>query len=137
MLKNKIIHCAAVDLGATSGRVIVGTWAKDRLTLTEVHRFANEFHSANGHDYWDIVGLWAEISTGLRKAKQRFPRLASVGVDTWGVDYVLVNDAGRMVFPTHAYRDARTQPGLQRLANTRAALERIYAATGIPNVFYN
>jgi rhamnulokinase len=53
------------------------------------------------------------------------------------VDYVLVNDAGRMVFPTHAYRDARTQPGLQKLANTRAALERVYAATGIPNVFYN
>ena len=133
----KTIHCAAVDLGATSGRVIVGTWTGTRLTLTEVHRFPNQFRSVAGHDYWDIPGLWAEISTGLRAAKKRFPKLASVGVDTWGVDHVLVNDAGRMVFPTHAYRDARTQPGLQRLANTRAALERIYAATGIPNVFYN
>jgi len=131
------VHCAAVDLGATSGRVIVGTWAKNRLTLTEVHRFPNQFHSAGGHDYWDIPGLWAEITTGLRAAVKRFPRIASVGVDTWGVDHVLVNDAGRLVFPTHAYRDARTQPGLQRLANTRAALERVYAATGIPNVFYN
>jgi rhamnulokinase len=131
------MHCAAVDLGATSGRVIVGTWTGHRLDLTEVHRFANQFRSAGGHDYWDIPGLWHEITTGLRAAKKRFPRLASVGVDTWGVDYVLVNDAGRMVFPTHAYRDARTQPGLQRLANTRAALERIYAATGISNVFYN
>lgn len=131
------IHCAAVDLGATSGRVIVGTWAKNRLTLTEVHRFSNQFRSAGGHDYWDIPGLWTEIGTGLRAARKRFPRLASVGVDTWGVDHVLVNDAGRMVFPTHAYRDARTQPGLRRLANTRAALERVYAATGIPNVFYN
>lgn len=137
MAASKTIHCAAVDLGATSGRVIVGTWAKHRLTLTEIHRFPNQFRSAGGHDYWDIPGLWTEISTGLRAAKQRFPRLASVGVDTWGVDHVLVNDAGRMVFPTHAYRDARTQAGLQRLANTRAALERIYAATGIPNVFYN
>jgi len=137
MALSKTIQCAAVDLGATSGRVIVGTWAKNRLTLTEVHRFPNQFRSVGGHDYWDIPGLWTEIVVGLRIAKKRFPRLASVGVDTWGVDHVLLNDAGRMVFPTHAYRDARTQSGLQRLANTRAALERIYAATGIPNVFYN
>ena len=60
-----------------------------------------------------------------------------MGVDTWGDDSVLLNDAGRLVFPVHAYRDARTQPGLAHLAKTRAALERIYAATGIPNVFYN
>ena len=58
-------------------------------------------------------------------------------MDTWGVDYVLVNDAGRIVFPPHAYRDARTQAGLLHLQNTRAALDRIYAATGIPAVFYN
>ncbi len=143
MASSKTIHCAAVDLGATSGRVIVGTWKSggrdftSRLSLTEVHRFPNAFKSAGGHDYWDIPGLWSEIVTGLREAKRRFPALAAVGVDTWGVDHVLVNDAGRMVFPTHAYRDARTQPGLRKLANTRAALERIYAATGIPNVFYN
>lgn len=137
---SKPIYCAAVDLGATSGRVIVGTWAKDRLTLNEVHRFPNGLRSAAGHDYWDIAGLWTEVQTGLRAAVASLPRgakLASVGVDTWGVDYVLVNDAGRAVFPTHAYRDARTQPGLKRLANTRAAHERIYAATGIPAVFYN
>ncbi len=137
MASTKTIHCAAVDLGATSGRVIVGAWNGRKLALTEVHRFANQFRSLGGHDYWDLPGLWAEITTGLREAKRRFPKLASVGVDTWGVDFVLVNDTGRMVFPAHAYRDARTQPGLQRLANTRAALERIYAATGIPNVFYN
>jgi rhamnulokinase len=136
-MASKTIHCAAVDLGATSGRVIVGTWSRQRLTLTEVHRFPNGFKSLGGHDYWDIPGLWTEIVTGLREAKKRFPALASVGVDTWGVDHVLLNDAGRLVFPTHAYRDHRTQAGLQKLANTRAALERIYAATGIPNVFYN
>ena len=137
MAASKTIHCAAVDLGATSGRVIVGAWTGKKLDLTEVHRFPNQFRSIGGHDYWDLPGLWAEITTGLRLAKQRFPRLASVGVDTWGVDYVLVNDAGRMVFPAHAYRDARTEAGLQRLGNTRAALDRVYAATGIPNVFYN
>lgn len=135
-LTSQPVHCAAIDLGATSGRVIVGTWAKNKLTLTEVHRFPNTFQSLGGHDYWNIPGLWAEVRTGLRLAATRFS-LASVGVDTWGVDYVLVDDSGRLVFPVHAYRDARTQPGLTRLANTRAALARVYAATGIPNVFYN
>jgi len=134
------IHAAAIDLGATSGRVILGRWADDRLTLHEVHRFPNSFHTLGGHDYWDLGTLWQEVQTGLRLAVAALPRgarLASVGVDTWGVDYALVNDSGRLVFPVHAYRDARTQPGLRRLGNTRAALARIYAATGVPNVFYN
>lgn len=136
----KPVYCAAVDLGATSGRVIVGTWARGRLSLREVHRFPNALRSAAGHDYWDIAGLWREVRAGLSRAAASLPRgarLASVGVDTWGVDHVLVNDAGRLVFPPHAYRDSRTQPGLQRLLNTRAALARVYAATGIPAVFYN
>jgi rhamnulokinase len=134
------IYTAAVDLGATSGRVMLGKWAGNRLTLTEAHRFPNAFRSLGQHDYWDIGTLWHEVQTGLRKAVAALPRgakLASVGVDTWGVDYVLLNDAGRLVFPLHAYRDGRTQPGLKRLGDTRAALERVYAATGIPNVFYN
>jgi len=140
MPSTKPLHLAAIDLGATSGRVILGTWAKNQLTLKEVHRFSNAFQSIGGNDYWNVAGLWNEIVTGLRAAAAALPRgatLASVGVDTWGVDYALVNDAGRLVYPVHAYRDDRTQPGLHRLANTRAALERIYAATGIPNVFYN
>jgi len=138
MASPSTLRCAAVDLGATSGRVILGTWARDRLTLQEVHRFPNAFASLGGHDYWNLPGLWAEIGSGLRKAQAAARgRLASVGVDTWGVDHVLLNDAGRLVFPPHAYRDARTQPGLRKLADTRAALARIYAATGIPNVFYN
>jgi rhamnulokinase len=137
MPSTRTFYCAAVDLGATSGRVVVGAWSGSRLQLTEVHRFRNEFKSLGGHDYIDLPGLWAEITGGLREARKRFPRLASVGVDTWGVDYVLVNDSGRLVFPAHAYRDNRTRPGLERLAKTRAALDRIYAATGIPNIFYN
>lgn len=134
------VHLAAVDLGATSGRVILGTWKNQKLDLKEVHRFPNAFQSIGAHDYWNIAGLWEQIQAGLRAAVAALPKgavLASVGVDTWGVDHVLVNDAGRIVFPVHAYRDSRTQAGLKRLGNTRAALERVYAATGIPNVFYN
>lgn len=134
------VYSAAIDLGATSGRVILGAWSRGRLTLREVHRFPNGFHSLGAHDYWDLGSLWPEIQAGLRRAAAALPRgvrLASVGVDTWGVDHVLLNDAGRLVFPVHAYRDARTQPGLRTLTDTRAAHERIYAATGIPAIFYN
>jgi rhamnulokinase len=128
------VTCAAIDLGATSGRVIVGVWGR-QPKLTEIHRFPNAFHSLGGHDYWELPRLWDEVCTGLRKAKAQFPNLASVGVDFWGCDHVLTNDAGRVVFPPHAYRDARTQPGLKALAKN--GLDRIYAATGLPNVFYN
>ncbi len=132
------IFTAAVDLGATSGRVILGTWAKNRLTLNEVHRFPNTYRELGAHAYWEIGTLWHEVQTGLRKAVAALPRgakLASVGVDTWGCDHVLLNDSGRLVFPVHAYRDNRTQTGLKALAANGA--DRIYAATGIPNVFYN
>ena len=131
------LHCAAVDLGATSGRVIVGAWSAGKLELTEVHRFPNQFRSIGTHDYWDMPGLWAEVCMGLRKAIAQFPALASVGVDTWGVDHVLLDARGQLVYPTHAYRDARTQPGLKRLQDNPDDLAAVYEATGIPNVFYN
>jgi len=131
----KAIHCAAVDLGATSGRVLVGTWADARLELTEVHRFANQFRPLAGHDYWDIPYLWAEVRAGLIKAKQTFPRLASVGVDSWAVDSVLVDDGGRPVYPVHAYRDKRTLSYSKRL--DRDGLAAVYADTGVPNYSYN
>ncbi len=138
--KSPAVYCAAIDLGATSGRVMLGRWDGAGLTLTEAHRFPNAFRTMGGHDYWDIGGLWEQIVAGLRKAVAHLPKgaaLASVGVDTWGVDYVLVDAAGRPVYPTFAYRDNRTQAGLKALAADPVALARIYAATGIPNVFYN
>lgn len=135
MTRISSLHCAAVDLGATSGRVIVGTWTRGRLTLAEVRRFPNSFRSLAGHDYWDLPYLWSEVVMGLREAKRQFPRLASVGVDTWAVDHVLVDRRGRPVFPTHAYRDARTAKASARLA--RRGIADIYALTGVPNYPYN
>lgn len=130
-----ITHTAAIDLGATSGRVIVGSWEKNKLTLTEVHRFLNQFRPLGNHEYWDVAYLWDQVRTGLMAAKAKFPKIASVGVDTWGVDYALVDRKGRLVYPVHAYRDHRTQAGLKRLA--ARGIDEVYAATGIPNVFYN
>jgi rhamnulokinase len=119
----KTVHCAAVDLGATSGRVIVGSWDGRRLGLKEVHRFPNQFRSLGAREYWDIPLLWSEVRTGLCKAKRLFPRLASVGVDSWAVDHVLVDGTGRPVFPVHAYRDTRTAELSEKLG--RSGMERI------------
>ncbi|OIQ95556.1 rhamnulokinase [mine drainage metagenome] len=129
------VVCAAVDCGATSGRVIVGRWSDSGLHLEEVHRFPNGFHSIGGRDYWDFAGIWEQIRAGLSEAARRFPNLASVGVDFWGVDHALVDRTGRLVYPVHAYRDTRTEPGRLRLA--RRGLPALYRATGIPNLFYN
>lgn len=132
------LYSAAVDLGATSGRVILGAWSNNQLVLKEAHRFPNTYRELGEHAYWELGTLWHEVRTGLRKAVALLPKgakLASVGVDTWGCDHVLLNDAGRLVFPTHAYRDNRTQAGLAALAEHGAT--HLYAATGIPNVFYN
>jgi len=131
----KAVHCAAVDLGATSGRIIVGRWDGRRLKLTEAHRFPNQFRSLAGHDYWDLPYLWGEVQAGLLQAKRSFPRLASVGVDTWAVDYALVDPRGRLIHPVHAYRDARTAPFAQALA--RRGIGRIYELTGVPDYAYN
>jgi rhamnulokinase len=131
----KPVHCAAVDLGASSGRVIVGRWGGRGLDLTEVHRFPNQFRSLAGHEYWDVPYLWSEVRTGLAKARAQFPRLASVGVDSWAIDYVLVDRRGRPVYPVHAYRDGRTAAASEALG--RRGLKRVYALTGIPNYPYN
>jgi rhamnulokinase len=131
----KVTHCAAIDLGATSGRVIVGSWSRDQLKLTEVHRFPNQFRSLAGYDYWDLPYLWGEARAGLLKAREQFPTLASVGVDSWAVDHALVDARGRAVFPVHAYRDGRTAALSTALGEQ--GIERIYALTGVPNYPYN
>lgn len=132
----KRIHCAAIDLGATSGRVIVGSYNNESLELTEVRRFPNAFHRLGKYDYWDIGGFFSEILKGLIEARNVFPDLVSCGVDTWGVDNVLVDHSGRLVFPVHAYRDARTEPLLNKLKGSDDE-KALYEWTGIPAINYN
>jgi rhamnulokinase len=129
------IHVAAVDLGATSGRVILGTYNRRGLEQKEVHRFPNQFEELGGHYYWNLPGLHAQIIKGLKKAKQAAPKLASCGIDVWGCDTVLVNKKGRLVFPSHAYRDTRTNRLHRHLGKT--GLNQVYEWTGIPNLSYN
>lgn len=130
------VHAAAIDLGATSGRVIVGSWSGNGLELTEVHRFANAIRRLNHHDYWDIGALFGEIQKGLREAKRIFPELASCGVDTWGVDCVMLDKDGRLAFPVHSYRDERTEPLKKRVIDS-GDNRKIYDWTGLPIINYN
>lgn len=132
----KRIHCAAIDLGATSGRVIVGSYSKEGLELTEIHRFPNGFHKLGKYAYWDLGGFFAEIQKGLVEAKRVFPDLASCGVDTWGVDHALVDKTGRLCFPVHAYRDERTEPLLKKIKSSGKD-KALYDWTGIPPINYN
>ena len=101
---------AAVDLGASSGRVLLACLgaARETLSIEEVHRFDNGFVNRDGHDCWDVDDLVAQINIGLERIVDRGIKLASVGVDTWAVDFVLLDADGNMLGQPVAYRDHRT-----------------------------
>jgi rhamnulokinase len=121
---------AAVDLGAESGRVMLARYDGQRLSLEEVHRFPNRPVTVRGHRLWNLLGMWDESLVGLRKAHQVAGALESVGVDTWGVDYGLVNAQGLLRAQPFHYRDHRTD-GLMEEVFTRIPRGEIYARTGI------
>ena len=99
----------AFDIGASSGRAILGTLNNKVLSLTEVHRFKNEMICIHGSFYWDIFHLFEELKKGLRKCITQIKVMPeSVGIDTWGVDYALISGDGRICGLPFAYRDHRT-----------------------------
>ncbi|MFN0199763.1 MAG: rhamnulokinase family protein [Planctomycetaceae bacterium] len=121
----------AVDLGAESGRVIAGMFDGNAIKLEELHRFSNGAVSLADTLRWDVLRLWSEIRTGLTKAADRFgSSIVSVGVDTWGVDYVLLSAGGEMLGQPYHYRDRRTQ-GMLAQAMTKVPRAEIFANTGL------
>lgn len=121
----------AIDLGAESGRVIAGLLDGATVRLEEIHRFPNGPVTVAGSRRWNVVGLWKEIQDGLRKAAQKFGnRVVSVGVDTWGVDYVLLSKQGELLGLPYNYRDPRTD-GIMEHACTKVSKAEIFAATGL------
>ncbi|MDD4109180.1 MAG: rhamnulokinase, partial [Prolixibacteraceae bacterium] len=106
MSKNSFL---AFDLGASSGRAILGNIGNDKLTLKEVHRFKNNMTTIHGSYYWNIYSIFDELKKGLKKCiSESGVHPASIGVDTWGVDYSLVTDRGKLTGLPYAYRDHRT-----------------------------
>ncbi len=127
----------AVDLGAESGRVVAGLYEEDRLRLEEVHRFPNVARRDSGHLRWDIEGLFEGICAGLKKAGNRYgAKIHSLGVDAWGVDYGLVDEAGTLLGAPVAYRDERTAGVMERVFQI-VPKKDIYEATGIQFLPFN
>jgi rhamnulokinase len=120
----------AVDLGASGGRVVSGAFDGRLLELEEMHRFDNYPVPMGGQLVWDFVRLWHEILTGLRAASARHGAVASVGVDTWGVDFSFLTAEDALLGNPVCYRDARTQ-GMLAAAETIVSREEIFAATGL------
>ena len=122
---------AAVDLGAESGRVILGTLKENRLHIQEGHRFRTGGVHLGGHFYWDFLRLWSEIKTGLSHAStQSDGKLRSIALDTWGVDFGLLDRKGDLIGNPFHYRDVRTQ-GMPEAVFERVSRETVYAQTGI------
>ena len=112
--KNEKVYLAA-DLGAESGRVMAGIWNGKKLRLEEVHRFPNGAVSLGESIRWDIMRLWADVQDGLTLAGKKYgKRIVSVGADTWGVDFVLLNKQDEILGQPYHYRDVRTMGALDR-----------------------
>lgn len=118
---------AAVDLGATSGRVVLGTVTATSIALTEVHRFPNGPVDLAGSLHWDITGLYREVLTGLEKLPKG---VATLGVDSWAIDYGLLDEEGELLGIPYSYRDRRTETVLDKVHATHAP-EQLFALHGL------
>lgn len=120
----------AIDIGASSGRIMVGELKEEKLDIQEIHRFANGFSQRDGHCFWDIDHLLKQILQGLQKVKTLGYERCTVGIDTWAVDYVLLDEKGDRLRDAISYRDRRTDHTIDKLEHTLSKAA-IYQKTGI------
>ncbi|MCD8313630.1 MAG: rhamnulokinase, partial [Bacteroidales bacterium] len=126
----------AVDLGASSGRTILGTLGDDSLSLKEINRFPNHLIGTGGHFYWDIYELYRNIIEGLRLVAASGERISSIGIDTWGVDFVCVGRDGGLLRLPYSYRDPHTAGAPEKFFE-RVPLGEVYGKTGIQVMNFN
>lgn len=127
----------AVDLGATSGRTIIGTLDDNRFNLEELTRFDNNLIQTGGHFYWDIYALYFEIIKGLKIAAQRQIEISSIGIDTWGVDFVFIGEDGAILRNPVAYRDPHTFGVMEKFFENEVDKKTVYDITGIQFMNFN
>ena len=135
MKENKCFF--AVDLGATSGRTIIGTLDGETIRLEELTRFDNHLIQTGGHFYWDIYALYNEMIKGLRTAAQRHINICSIGIDTWGVDFVCVGKDGHLLRNPLAYRDPHTMGIMEEYFAEAMEKKKVYDITGIQLMNFN
>jgi rhamnulokinase len=127
----------AVDMGASSGRVVAGLFDGKRLQLEEVYRFENGAVEADGHLFWDLLGQWSHVRQGLRAAGSKWGNsIASVGVDTWGVDFGLLGQGDELLGNPYHYRDSRTN-GLMEKAFGIVSRDQIFRHSGLQFMQFN
>ncbi|HEY1685380.1 MAG TPA: rhamnulokinase family protein [Tepidisphaeraceae bacterium] len=126
----------AFDLGAESGRAILATLRKNRLTLQEKHRFANPTGRVNGHLHWNILAQWEELKKGLSLAAANQKQIHGIGVDTWGVDFGLLDKSGNLLGNPFHYRDSRND-GVMERALKKVSRQKIYQTTGLQFLPFN
>jgi rhamnulokinase len=127
----------AIDLGAASGRVMLGRWDGQRFELQELHRFGNGPVKVRGHLHWDVLRLWSEIKAGIRKyAAQYDAPLEGIGVDSWAVDFALLDSAGRLLGNPYHYRDPRTN-GMPEVVERTVSAQKLYQLTGLQTIQIN
>ena len=127
----------AVDLGATSGRTIIGSLSDGKISLEEVTRFPNNLIEQGGHFYWDIYALYFEMIRGLKEVAQRGLCITSIGIDTWGVDFVCVGDDGAILRNPRAYRDPITFNAMDDYLKSVITRKEVYNITGIQFMNFN
>lgn len=127
----------AVDLGATSGRTISGFITDGKVKLEELTRFPNNLIETGGHFYWDIYALYFEIIKGLKLVARRGLKIESIGIDTWGVDFVCIGDDGALLRNPIAYRDPYTFGVMDEYFANAVSKEEVYRATGIQFMNFN
>ncbi len=126
----------AIDIGASSGRHVLGHVEDGRIVLEEVHRFDNIQQRRRGHDCWDIDMLWKNVVAGIEKCRELGKVPVSLGIDTWGVDFVLLDADGKRVGDAVAYRDERTKLVVDTV-HRKIAPETLYEKTGIQHQEFN
>ena len=126
----------AIDLGASSGRGIVGSFNGERLTLRENHRFSNDPVIVNGRMYWDILRIFHEIKQSITKTVLEGDNVRTIGIDTWGVDYALLDRHGNMLANPKHYRDTRTEGIADHVAKT-VPMDELYRVAGIQQLNFN
>ena len=127
----------AVDLGATSGRTIIGSINDGKFDLEEVTRFPNNLIEQGGHFYWDIYALYFEIIKGLKEVSRRGLEITSIGIDTWGVDFVMIGDDGAILRNPRAYRDPITFDAMDDYLKHVIPQKEVYDVTGIQFLNFN
>ena len=118
----------AIDIGASSGRHIIGWQENGTIQTEEVYRFPNGVQEDNGHLTWDIRKLFSNVVTGIMEAFKAYPEIESLSIDTWGVDYVLLK-GDEEVYPVYAYRDSRTEAVIPQV-HEKMAFSELYRHTG-------